>query len=388
MRPAIPRGTRWRRGRGGWSARRGSSASHSRASSAASATRFFCPPDSWSVDASSTSPMPRRDEHRFALPLLRPKAVADGGTHRARGQYRQLRERADASVAAAAHDPRLGSRSPLIIVSSVLLPEPLRPTTPMRSPSLRVSERSVNSGRFGRDALEPCASIRITSQATGRRRINRPRSSARRRRLRACAEYRSARGAATGRSGPRTTPARARNRARRRRAARARARTTTSARSTSSAPFIRIRTRLSHWETTFGCTLPGRCVATNRWSPYLRPSPAMSTPRSAAAARIGSSVSAGKTLCASSTASSTGSRSRAPRPPPSEQRERDDRTFLRARQAAEVEHDAPTRYDRRSRRSTFRRRAARATSRRCPGSRCASRASPFPECVRRRAASS
>ncbi len=44
-------------------------------------------------------------------------------------------------------------------------------------------------------------------------------------------------------------------------------------------PFIRIRSRLSHWETTFGCTFPGRCVATNRCSPNLRPSPAMSTPQ-------------------------------------------------------------------------------------------------------------
>ena len=63
--------------------------------------------------------------------------------------------------------PPSGSCSPLIMRNSVLLPQPFRPTTPTRSPSLRVIETSANSGRFGREALSPWASITITtSQAT------------------------------------------------------------------------------------------------------------------------------------------------------------------------------------------------------------------------------
>ena len=41
-------------------------------------------------------------------------------------------------------------------------------------------------------------------------------------------------------------------------------------------PFIRIRIRIrSHCDSTFGWTLLGRCDARNRWSPNLRPSPAI-----------------------------------------------------------------------------------------------------------------
>ncbi len=47
-------------------------------------------------------------KHRFALPLLTVKAVAHRGAHGARRQHRELRQRADPSVAAAAHDARLG----------------------------------------------------------------------------------------------------------------------------------------------------------------------------------------------------------------------------------------------------------------------------------------
>jgi hypothetical protein len=35
--------------------------------------------------------------------------------------------------------------------------------------------------------------------------------------------------------------------------------------------------RLSHWDTTFSCTLCGRCVEVSRYSPYLRPSAAICT---------------------------------------------------------------------------------------------------------------
>ncbi len=84
------------------------SASHSRASSAASATRFFCPPDSWSVGTSSSAAHAQARQHRFALPLVTIEAVAHRGAHGARRQHRELGQRADPSVAAAAHDARLG----------------------------------------------------------------------------------------------------------------------------------------------------------------------------------------------------------------------------------------------------------------------------------------
>jgi hypothetical protein len=51
--------------------------------------------------------------------------------------------------------------------NKVLFPHPFRPTTPMRSPSLRVNETPANNGRFGRDAATPSASITIVG--TGRR---------------------------------------------------------------------------------------------------------------------------------------------------------------------------------------------------------------------------
>ena len=49
-----------------------------------------------------------------------------------------------------------------MIRSNVLLPQPLSPTTPMRSPSLTVSDTSSNNGRLGREARSPWASIKIT----------------------------------------------------------------------------------------------------------------------------------------------------------------------------------------------------------------------------------
>ena len=57
--------------------------------------------------------------------------------------------------------PASGRSSPASIRSSVLLPQPLSPTTPSRSPSLIVSETSANSGRFGRLAASRSASMRI-----------------------------------------------------------------------------------------------------------------------------------------------------------------------------------------------------------------------------------
>ena len=63
--------------------------------------------------------------------------------------------------------PSSGSCSPLMMRNNVLLPQPFRPTTPTRSPSLRVIETSANNGRLGREALSPWASITITTaQAT------------------------------------------------------------------------------------------------------------------------------------------------------------------------------------------------------------------------------
>ncbi len=53
---------------------------------------------------------------------------------------------------------------------------------------------------------------------------------------------------------------------------------------------MRIRTRLSHCETTFSCTFCGRCVDTSSTRPNLRPSPAMRTACSVAIAVSGSSV--------------------------------------------------------------------------------------------------
>ena len=59
-------------------------------------------------------------------------------------------EEADSCPSTPAHLARLrvAARRPSIR-SSVLLPQPLRPTTPSRSPSLIVTETSANSGRFG-----------------------------------------------------------------------------------------------------------------------------------------------------------------------------------------------------------------------------------------------
>ena len=47
-------------------------------------------------------------QHRFALPLLTIEAVAHRGAHGAGRQHRELGQRADPGVAAAAHDARLG----------------------------------------------------------------------------------------------------------------------------------------------------------------------------------------------------------------------------------------------------------------------------------------
>ena len=59
-RPATPPGSGWRRGRGGWSARRGSARRARSASSPASATRLAWPPDSSVVGASTSAAMPSR----------------------------------------------------------------------------------------------------------------------------------------------------------------------------------------------------------------------------------------------------------------------------------------------------------------------------------------
>ena len=83
-------------------------ASHSRASSAASATRFFCPPDSSIGRRVEHAAHAEARQHRFALPLLTIQAVAHRGAHGARRQHRELGQRADPSVAAAAHDARFG----------------------------------------------------------------------------------------------------------------------------------------------------------------------------------------------------------------------------------------------------------------------------------------
>jgi hypothetical protein len=56
--------------------------------------------------------------------------------------------------------------------NKVLLPQPFNPTTPIRSPSLKVNEMLSNNGRFGRDAFSPWASIKITaSQAISTNRL-------------------------------------------------------------------------------------------------------------------------------------------------------------------------------------------------------------------------
>ena len=52
--------------------------------------------------------MPRRGEHRLALPLLRSRPSHTARAHGARGQHRKLRQRADPRVAAAAHDAGFG----------------------------------------------------------------------------------------------------------------------------------------------------------------------------------------------------------------------------------------------------------------------------------------
>ena len=61
--------------------------------------------------------------------------------------------------------PASGRSSPASMRNSVLLPQPLSPTTPRRSPSLMVTETSANRGRFGRLAASRSASIRIMASA-------------------------------------------------------------------------------------------------------------------------------------------------------------------------------------------------------------------------------
>ena len=76
----------------------------------------------------------------------------------------------------------------------------------------------------------------------------------------------------------------------------------------SAAEFIRISTRLSHWESTLSCTFEGRWVDTSRWSPNLRPSPAIRTACSVERTVSGSLLVAGQTLWASSITHSVGRR--------------------------------------------------------------------------------
>ena len=60
--------------------------------------------------------------------------------------------------------PASGTSTPAIIFMSVLLPEPLRPTIPIRSPSETPSETPSRSGRISK-ALET-SSIFTTLRAT------------------------------------------------------------------------------------------------------------------------------------------------------------------------------------------------------------------------------
>ena len=125
-------------------------ASHSPIKSAAKATRFFCPPDNSSVWLSIRPLIPRRSNIASPchVPPTASRTVPTGRTGVCpRMPTRALRPRRTT--------PASGSRSPLIMRSSVLFPHPLRPTTPIRSPSLTVSETSANKGRLGRDALSP-----------------------------------------------------------------------------------------------------------------------------------------------------------------------------------------------------------------------------------------
>ena len=68
--------------------------------------------------------------------------------------------------------PASGANSPDKMRNNVLLPQPLRPTTPRRSPVLMVIETSSNKVRPGREALSPSASIRIISVPTARKNWN------------------------------------------------------------------------------------------------------------------------------------------------------------------------------------------------------------------------
>ena len=76
----------------------------------------------------------------------------------------------------------------------------------------------------------------------------------------------------------------------------------------SASEFILMSSRLSHWDTTFSCTLFGRCVEVSRYSPYLRPSAAICTTVSVESRPTSSRGSAEQMLCASSTTTRQGSR--------------------------------------------------------------------------------
>jgi len=76
----------------------------------------------------------------------------------------------------------------------------------------------------------------------------------------------------------------------------------------SASEFILMSSRLSHWDTTFSCTLCGRCVEVSRYSPYLRPSAAICTTVSVESRPTSSRGSAEQMLCASSTTTRQGSR--------------------------------------------------------------------------------
>ncbi|CAB4605362.1 unannotated protein [freshwater metagenome] len=138
------------------------SRSCSSASRRASAVRLACPPDSPDVSASRRPPIPRRSSMASPChPCPTASRTVPAGRSGRWGSTPMRAPRPHRTVPIVPSGPGCGSISRASIRSSVVLPEPLMPTTPMRSPGSTVIDTSVNSGRSGRLADRREASRRL-----------------------------------------------------------------------------------------------------------------------------------------------------------------------------------------------------------------------------------
>ena len=176
---AGPAATRWRRGRGGWSARRAAARRAAATSACASATRFLVPPDSVAdarrrpgagAAASRRRAAPRSSRpsasirvcsaSRSSAGCVRLVALAQRARlghafgHRRRTRWRRrrtaapARRRCGAGPAASAAGRRRRFSRPARIFSSDDLPVPLRPISATRSPASSAKPAPSSSGTW------------------------------------------------------------------------------------------------------------------------------------------------------------------------------------------------------------------------------------------------